>query len=70
MIDNINEYVQTGAWLKADQASNDNSVFNDYRLAVVASSHPHVLFAEVNSQGKEYQYCNGELHIVYDEKGS
>ena len=28
------------------------------------------LFAEVISQGKEYHYCNGELHIVYDEKGN
>ena len=26
MIDNINEYGQTRAWLKANQASNDNSV--------------------------------------------
>jgi hypothetical protein len=31
---------------------------------------PYGLFAEVISEGKEYHYCNGELHIVYDEKGN
>ena len=29
---------------------------------------PYGLFAEVISEGKEYYYCNGQLHIVYDEK--
>ena len=24
----------------------------------------------LSSQDKEYHYCNGELHIVYDEKGN
>ena len=68
----LNEYEQTRLWLKANQASNDNSrdnVFNDHRHAIVASSDPYGLFAEVISEGKEYHYCNGELHIVYDEKG-
>ena len=64
-----NEYQQTKAWLKANQVSNDSRVFNDHRYAIVASSDPYGLFAEVVSEGKEYLYCNGELHIVYDEKG-
>ena len=73
MIDDRNEYELTKAWLKANQVSNDNgrdSLFNDHRHAIVASSDPYGLFAEVISEGKEYHYCNGELHIVYDEKGS
>ena len=68
-----NEYEQTKAWLKANQASDDNSrhsLFNDHRHAIVASSDPYGLLAEVISEGKEYHYCNGELHIVYDEKGN
>ena len=68
-----NEYQQTKAWLRANKAPNDNgrdSLFNDHRHAIVASSDPYGLFAEVISQGKEYHYCNGELHIVYDEKGN
>ena len=67
-----NEYQQTKAWLNANKASNDNSrdsLFNDHRHAIVASSDPYGLFAEVISEGKEYHYCNGELHIIYDEKG-
>ena len=60
----------TKAFLKANQASNYNGLFNDHRYAIVASSHPYGLFAEVISQGKEYHYCNGELHIVYNEKGN
>ena len=28
------------------------------------------LLAEVISEGKEYQLCKGELHIIYDEKGN
>jgi len=69
----LNEYQQTKAWLKANQVSSDgsrNSLFNDHRHAIVASSDPYGLFAEVISEGKEYHYCNGELHIVYDEKGN
>ncbi len=69
----LNEYEQTKAWLKANQVSSDgsrNSLFNDHRHAIVASSDPYGLFAEVISEGKEYHYCNGELHIVYDEKGN
>ena len=31
---------------------------------------PYGLFAEVIYEGKEYHYCNGELHILYDEKGN
>ena len=65
-----NEYEQTKALLKANQVSSDNRVFNDHRHAIVASSDPYGLFAEVVSEGKEYHYCNGELHIVYDEKGN
>ena len=68
-----NEYEQTMLWLKANQASNDNSrhsLFNGHRHAIVASSEPYGLFAEVISEGKEYHYCNGELHIVYDDKGN
>ena len=68
-----NEYQQTKAWLNANKASNDNSrdsLFNDHRHAIVASSDPYGLFAEVISEGKEYHYCNGELHIVHDEKGN
>ena len=68
-----NEYEQTKAWLTANKVSNDNSrdsLFNDHRHAIVASSDPYGLFAEVISEGKEYHYCNGELHIVYDEKGN
>jgi hypothetical protein len=69
----LNEYEQSKAWLKANKASNDNSrdsLFNDHRHAIVASSDPYGLFAEVISEGKEYHYFNGELHIVYDEKGN
>ena len=67
-----NEYEQTKAWLKANQVTSDScrdSLFNDHRHAIVASSDPYGLFAEVISEGKEYHYCNGELHIIYDEKG-
>ena len=69
----LNEYEQTKAWLKANQVSSDNgrdSLFNDHRHAIAASSDPYGLFAEVISQGKEYNYCNGQLHIVYDDKGN
>jgi len=69
----LNEYEQTKAWLKANQVSSNDSrdsLFNDHRHAIVASSDPYGLFAEVISEGKEYHYCNGELHIVYDEKGN
>ena len=45
-------------------------LFNDHRHAIVDSSDPYGLFAEVISEGKEYHYFNGELHIVYDEKGN
>jgi hypothetical protein len=65
-----NEYEQTKAWLTANKVSNDSRLFNDHRHAIVASSDPYGLFAEVISEGKEYHYCNGELHIVYDEKGT
>ena len=50
MIDDRNEYEQTKAWLKANQVSNDNgrdSLFNDHRHAIVTSSDPYGLFAEV-----------------------
>jgi hypothetical protein len=73
MIDDRNEYEQTKAWLKANQVSSDgsrDSLFNDHRHAIVASSDPYGLFAEVISEVTEYHYCNGELHIVYDEKGN
>ena len=70
MIDDRNQYEKTKAWLKANQVSSDNNVFNDHRHAIVASSDPYGLFAGFTSEGKEYQYCNGELHIVYDDKGN
>ena len=70
MIDDRNQYEKTKAWLKANQVSNDNRLFNDHRHAIVASSEPYGLFAGFTSEGKEYQYCNGELHIVYDDKGN
>lgn len=69
----LNELEQTRDWLKANQVPHDNPnyrIFNDHRYAIVASSHPHGLFARVISEGKEYHYCNGELHIVYDEQGN
>ena len=70
MIDDRNQYEKTKAWLRANQLSNDSRVFIDHRHAIVTSSDPYGLFAEVISEGKEYHYCNGELHIVYDEKGN
>ena len=70
MIDDRNQYEKTNAWPKANQVSSDNSEFNDHRHAIVASSDPYGLFADVISEGKQYHYCNGGLHIVYDEKGS
>ena len=69
MIDDRNEYEKTRAWLKANHVSSDNRVFNDYRHAIISSIHPHGLFAEVITEGRVYQYCNGELHLIYDEKG-
>ena len=69
MIDDRNEYEKTRACPKANHVSSDNRVSNDHRHAIVASSQPHGLFAEVISEGKEYHYCDGELHIIYDEKG-
>ena len=70
MIDDRNQYEKTKSWLKANQVSSDNNVFNDHRHAIVASSDPYGLFAEVISEGKIYHNYNGELHIVYDEKGN
>ena len=70
---NVTRFPQKKAWLKANQVSHDNSrncLFNDHRQAIVASSDPYGLFAEVISEGKEYHYCNGELHIVCDDKGN
>ena len=68
MIDDRNQYEKTKAWLRANQLSNDSRVFIDHRHAIVASSDPYGLLAEVISEGKEYHYSNGELHIVYYEK--
>ena len=59
MIDDINEYERTKTWFKANQVSSDNSVFNEHRHAIVASSDPYGLFAEVISEGKEYHYAMG-----------
>ena len=58
MIDDRNEYEKTRAWLKANHVSSDNRVFNDHRSAIIASSHPHGLFAEFISEDREYNYCN------------
>ena len=69
----LNELEQTRDWLNANQVPHDNPnyrIFNDHRHDIVASSDPYGLFAEVISEGKEYHYCNGELHIVYDDKGN
>ena len=41
MIDDRNEYERTKAWLKANQVSSDNRVFNDHRYAIVASCYPY-----------------------------
>ena len=52
MIDNRDVYEKTKAWLKANLVSSDyspNSLFNDHRHAIVASSDPYGLFAEVIS---------------------
>ena len=65
----INQYEKTKAWLKANQVSSDNNVFNDHRHAIVASSDPYGLFAEVISEGKEYHYCNGERISSMMKKG-
>ena len=56
MIDDRNQYEKTKAWLKANQFSSDNSVFNDHRHDIVASSETYGLFAEVISKVKEYHY--------------
>ena len=52
MIDDINQYEKTKAWLRANQLSNDSRVFIDHRHAIVASSDPYGLFAEVISEAK------------------
>ena len=70
MIDDRNQFEKTKAWLKANQVSSNNRVFNYHRHAIVAASDPYGLFARVISEDKEYHYCNGELHFIYDEKGN
>ena len=45
MIDDRNQYEKTKAWLKTNQVSGDNNIFNDHRHAIVASSDPYGLFA-------------------------
>ncbi len=37
---------------------------------IITSSDPYGLFAEVISEGEEYHYCKGELHVIYDDKGN
>ena len=66
----LNEINKTNAWLSSHQVEHENKdyrVFNDHRFAIIASSHPHGLFAEVITGDKEYHYCNGELHIIYQK---
>ena len=70
MIDDRDVCEKKKARLKANQVSNDNRVFNDHRHTIVVSSEPYGLFAEVISEDMEYHYCNGELHIVCDDKGN
>ena len=73
MIDNVNVYKKKMAWLDDIQDTYDNTnyrEFNDHRHAIVASSDPYGLFAEVVLEGREYHYCNGELDIVFDNKGN
>ena len=58
---------------KNNQAPNydgRDSLFNDHRHAIIASSDPYGLFAEVISEGKEYHCCNGELHVIHYDKGN
>ena len=57
--------------LKSNQIELQNHnyrVYNDHRLGIIASSHPYGLFAEVIKDGKEYHYCNGELHVIYEKE--
>ena len=67
MIDDRNEYERTKAWLKPIKSQ----VIIGYLMTIDMPLLPLatlILFTEFISEGKEYQYCNGELHIVYDEK--
>tara|TARA_B100001059_G_scaffold67702_1_gene64521 strand:+ start:5419 stop:5661 length:243 start_codon:yes stop_codon:yes gene_type:complete len=47
-----------------------DSLFNNHRQVIVASSDPYGLFAEVISEAREYHYYNRELHIIYEDKGN
>ncbi len=52
---NVTRFPQKKAWLKANHVSHDNSrncLFNDHIHAIVASSDPYGLFAEVISEGR------------------
>ena len=51
MIDDRNQYEKTKAWLKANQVSSDNNVFNDQTCHCCLHD-PYGLFAEVVSEGK------------------
>ena len=67
MIDDRNEYERTKAWLKPIKSQ----VIIGYLMTIDMPLLPLatlILFTEFISEGKEYHYCNGELHIVYDEK--
>ena len=63
MIDDRNQYEKTKAWLKANQVSSDNNVFNDHRHAIVASSDPYGLFSEVISEGKRFHILRIQEYV-------
>ena len=58
------------SWL-TNQVSSDNNVFNDHRYAIVASNTLMVYLLMLSQRvDKNITIDNGELHIVYDEKGN
>ena len=59
MIDDRNQYEKTKAWLKANQVSNDNQVFNDHRHAIVASSDHYGLFAGLSQRVRNINTAMG-----------
>ena len=69
MIDDRNQYQKTKAWLKTNQVSGDNNLFNDHRHAIVASSDPYGLFAEVISEGKNITTAMGSYISSMIKKG-
>ena len=70
MIDDRNDHEKTKAWLKANQVS----MIIQYLMTIDTPLLPlltlMVYSLRLSQRVKEYHYCNGELHIVYDEKGN